>query len=284
MSPLSVAKVTSNLASGSISKAGALGMAVLRYRPCQRSPSTPASAASCATSSRSSAPTRPPSARDGPPRTWPPTSWCASATPRRPAGSCSADASRRTRSSSWSRRRPAATARLVDRVRNGPPLGPVRGPGPAHAAQPPGVRGAPRGRAAGQRPRASHRPPRPPGRPLGSTCAGARASCSARSAAPPCACSGPTASAITTGHGPEVVVTGEPVDLLLYLFGREEAAEVEITGDPEAQTILADGPEGHLSASDAQLAATRPRLRRPVRPSHSTAKSTSVARSSPESR
>ena len=45
----------------------------------------------------------------------------------------------------------------------------------------------------------------------------------------------PGGDAITTGHGPEVVVTGEPVDLLLYLFGREAAAQVEITGDPDAQ-------------------------------------------------
>ena len=54
----------------------------------------------------------------------------------------------------------------------------------------------------------------------------------------------PDGSAVTSGHGPEVVVTGEPVDLVLYLFGREGAAEVEITGDPEAQRILAESPRG----------------------------------------
>jgi uncharacterized protein (TIGR03085 family) len=50
--------------------------------------------------------------------------------------------------------------------------------------------------------------------------------------------------AITTGHGPEAVVTGAPVDLLLYLFGREGAAQVELTGDPEALKILAKAPKG----------------------------------------
>ena len=54
----------------------------------------------------------------------------------------------------------------------------------------------------------------------------------------------PGGEAITTGHGPEVVVTGEPVDLLLYLFGRAGASQVEITGDPEAQAALARAPKG----------------------------------------
>jgi uncharacterized protein (TIGR03085 family) len=54
----------------------------------------------------------------------------------------------------------------------------------------------------------------------------------------------PDGRATTSGHGPEVVVTGEPVDLLLYLFGREGAAAVEITGDAAAQTILAESPRG----------------------------------------
>ncbi|MFL6206222.1 MAG: TIGR03085 family metal-binding protein [Acidimicrobiales bacterium] len=54
----------------------------------------------------------------------------------------------------------------------------------------------------------------------------------------------PGGDAITTGHGPEVVVTGAPVDLLLYLFGREEAAQVEITGDDGAQQALATAPKG----------------------------------------
>ena len=53
----------------------------------------------------------------------------------------------------------------------------------------------------------------------------------------------PGGDAVTAGHGPEVVVTGEPVDLLLYLFGRD-AAQVDITGDPDAQAILAHAPRG----------------------------------------
>ena len=54
----------------------------------------------------------------------------------------------------------------------------------------------------------------------------------------------PDGSAVTSGHGPEVGLTGEPVELLLYLFGREEAAEVDITGDSGAQQILAESPKG----------------------------------------
>jgi uncharacterized protein (TIGR03085 family) len=54
----------------------------------------------------------------------------------------------------------------------------------------------------------------------------------------------PEGESVTSGHGPEVVVTGEPVDLLLYLFGREGAAEVKITGDPGAQVTLAESPRG----------------------------------------
>jgi uncharacterized protein (TIGR03085 family) len=49
----------------------------------------------------------------------------------------------------------------------------------------------------------------------------------------------PGGDSIASGRGPEVVVTGEPVDLLLYLFGRKGAARVEITGDPGAQAELA---------------------------------------------
>jgi uncharacterized protein (TIGR03085 family) len=38
---------------------------------------------------------------------------------------------------------------------------------------------------------------------------------------------------------PVAVVTGEPIELLLYLFGRGEHARVEVTGPPEAQQALA---------------------------------------------
>ena len=54
----------------------------------------------------------------------------------------------------------------------------------------------------------------------------------------------PDGTTVSSGHGPEVVVTGEPVELLLYLFGREGAAVVEITGDAEAQEILAKASKG----------------------------------------
>ena len=54
----------------------------------------------------------------------------------------------------------------------------------------------------------------------------------------------PDGSAVSLGKGPEVTVAGEPVDVLLYLFGREGAAQVEITGDPGAQQILAESPRG----------------------------------------
>ena len=33
------------------------------------------------------------------------------------------------------------------------------------------------------------------------------------------------------GRGPGVTVSGEPVDIALYLYGRKRAADVSITGD-----------------------------------------------------
>lgn len=36
------------------------------------------------------------------------------------------------------------------------------------------------------------------------------------------------------GSGPQVTITGEPVELLLYAFGRREAAQVELTGQDDA--------------------------------------------------
>lgn len=44
--------------------------------------------------------------------------------------------------------------------------------------------------------------------------------------------------AAVVGKGPEVTLQGEPVELLLYLFGRRAAAEVELTGAPEARAAL----------------------------------------------
>jgi uncharacterized protein (TIGR03085 family) len=44
---------------------------------------------------------------------------------------------------------------------------------------------------------------------------------------------------VTVGGGPQAVLAGEPVELLLYLFGRRSAAHAELTGDPEAQAAVA---------------------------------------------
>ena len=247
MSPLSVAKVTSNLASGSISMAGALGMAVLRYRPCRPpSPSTPASAVSCATCSRSSAPTRRPSARGGPPRTWPPTSWCGSATPPPARASSSAALRGAHRAPHGEGEGGAATARLVDRVRNGPPLGPFAVPGPAHAASTSRSTWCTTRTCAG--PTASG--PRTDRPDLddalwGLLRRGARLLLPQGPRRHACACSGPAASAVTTrprpgGRGHRRA--GGPA--ALPLRPRRAPPQVEITGDPDAQPTLAERPKG----------------------------------------
>jgi uncharacterized protein (TIGR03085 family) len=44
--------------------------------------------------------------------------------------------------------------------------------------------------------------------------------------------------AVSFGRGPEVVLAGAPVELLLYLQGRRSAAQVTLSGDPSAQTAL----------------------------------------------
>jgi uncharacterized protein (TIGR03085 family) len=46
------------------------------------------------------------------------------------------------------------------------------------------------------------------------------------------------------GSGPAVQITGRPQELTLYLSGRREAAEVELTGDPEAIRALGDARLG----------------------------------------
>lgn len=48
----------------------------------------------------------------------------------------------------------------------------------------------------------------------------------------------PGGDAVVVGSGPEVVLRGEPLELLLYLFGRKGAAQVELSGDPEARAAL----------------------------------------------
>jgi uncharacterized protein (TIGR03085 family) len=49
---------------------------------------------------------------------------------------------------------------------------------------------------------------------------------------------GPGGASVVVGRGPEVVLAGEPVELLLYLFGRRGAAVVEVSGDDGGQTAL----------------------------------------------
>ena len=169
MSPLSVAKVTSNLASGSISKAGALGMAVLRYRPCQRS-SEPLDARE----RRELCDLFEELGPDAP-------TLCEGWT----TDDLAAHLVVRERNPTagpgilLGGRFAAHTERLMEKAKAAgyrapgrpgpqrPAVRAVRGARAAHADQPPGVRGAPRGRAPGQRARAAHRPSRPPGRPVG---------------------------------------------------------------------------------------------------------------------
>jgi uncharacterized protein (TIGR03085 family) len=134
-------------------------------------------------------------------------------------------------------------ARLVDRVRNGPPLGPFAVPGlrtllnlQEYVVHHEDVR-----RANGLGPRTDR--PELDGALWGNLRRGARLMLRKVHGAT-VVLQRPGGDAIRVGHGPEVVVTGEPVDLLLYLFGREEAAQVEITGDQGARQILANAPKG----------------------------------------
>ncbi|MEX2292546.1 MAG: TIGR03085 family metal-binding protein [Acidimicrobiales bacterium] len=48
----------------------------------------------------------------------------------------------------------------------------------------------------------------------------------------------PDGSEIRTGAGPEVVLSGEPIELVLYLQGRRSAAQVELSGDPAAVEVI----------------------------------------------
>jgi uncharacterized protein (TIGR03085 family) len=45
-------------------------------------------------------------------------------------------------------------------------------------------------------------------------------------------------ASVRVGRGPEVALAGEPVELLLYLFGRRGVAAVALTGDAGARTAL----------------------------------------------
>jgi uncharacterized protein (TIGR03085 family) len=45
-------------------------------------------------------------------------------------------------------------------------------------------------------------------------------------------------ASVVVGKGPDVRLAGEPVELLLYLFGRRAAAQVTLDGDEAAKTAL----------------------------------------------
>ncbi|MGQ0830313.1 MAG: TIGR03085 family metal-binding protein [Microthrixaceae bacterium] len=48
----------------------------------------------------------------------------------------------------------------------------------------------------------------------------------------------PDGQHVTVGSGPEVTLAGAPVELLLFLQGRKDAAQVELTGPPDAIAAL----------------------------------------------
>ena len=51
-------------------------------------------------------------------------------------------------------------------------------------------------------------------------------------------------SGVVVGKGPEAVLTGPPVELVLYLFGRREASAAAVSGDPAARAVLESAPLG----------------------------------------
>ncbi len=132
---------------------------------------------------------------------------------------------------------------LVDRVRNGPPLGPMAVPGlrtllnlPEYVVHHEDVR-----RANGRGPRTDRDDlqdavwslVRRQARLMLRKVRGARVTVERTGG-----------GAARSGSGPEVVLAGEAVEVLLYLFGRRDAAQVAITGDPGAQQALADAQLG----------------------------------------
>jgi uncharacterized protein (TIGR03085 family) len=48
----------------------------------------------------------------------------------------------------------------------------------------------------------------------------------------------PDGDDVNVGKGPEVSVTGDPVELVLYLMGRKTVAQVDLAGDPAAVAVL----------------------------------------------
>jgi uncharacterized protein (TIGR03085 family) len=49
---------------------------------------------------------------------------------------------------------------------------------------------------------------------------------------------------ITVGSGPEAILSGEPVELVLYLMGRKGAAQVSLAGDTGAVSLLGSASLG----------------------------------------
>jgi uncharacterized protein (TIGR03085 family) len=141
------------------------------------------------------------------------------------------------------REKESGYARLVDRVRNGPPFGPFAVPGlrtlinlQEYVVHHEDVR-----RANGMGPRTDRRDLQDAL--WGNLRHGARFLLRKVKGAT-VRLQRPGGETVTTGRGPEVVLTGEPVDLILYLFGRDAAAQVEITGDEGAKRILAEAQRG----------------------------------------
>ena len=54
----------------------------------------------------------------------------------------------------------------------------------------------------------------------------------------------PDGDEVRVGSGPEVIINGDPLEIVLYLMGRKGAAEITLTGDPAAVTVLESSPLG----------------------------------------
>ena len=226
MSPLSVAMVTSKRGVGIDLEGGGGRHGDLRYPSCLN-PSTPVSDVSCATSSRSSAPTPPPCARAGPRRPGCP--------PRR--------AGARPAGGAGDHPRAAASRRLLERLtdegqgqglRHARRAGaqrsaarPVRRPGPPHAASTSTSTSSTTRTCAGPTAWAAHRPPRAPGRavePAPPRGAPDAAQGERRPGAPGPARRRRRSSSARVRRSRS---TGDPVELVLYLQGRRDQAEVD---------------------------------------------------------
>jgi uncharacterized protein (TIGR03085 family) len=131
---------------------------------------------------------------------------------------------------------------LVDQVRNGPPFGPMAVPGlrtllnlNEYAVHHEDVR-----RANGLAPRADR--PDLQDALWGLQRHGARLAL--RKVRARVVLARPDGDEVAVGSGPEVTLTGEPLELQLYLLGRRAAAEVTLSGAPEARAALEDAELG----------------------------------------